>query len=95
MREQYYLIWSEEHLQWWASRCNYTRSIEEAARFSLDAASRIVEEANRFIEPSSGFRGERTFNEILIPDPCYAKEANTKMQEGQHGQRPGGHQAGA
>ena len=65
----YYLIWSEEHGQWWASLCNYTNQIELAARFTEANAKAIVEEANKYIEPSSGLRHERLCNEVMIPDP--------------------------
>jgi hypothetical protein len=65
---QYYLIWSEEHGQWWESRWNYTHFIERAARFTKEEADKLVAEGNYVIDPSVG-RFDRSFNEIAIPDP--------------------------
>lgn len=40
----HYLIWSNEHAQWWRpGKAGYTRHIEEAGRYSRDEAAAIVE----------------------------------------------------
>jgi hypothetical protein len=57
-----FLIWSEEHGAWWRpGRMGYTTSIREAGRYSLDEATEIVENANRYLK--SGF------NEVVVVDP--------------------------
>jgi len=68
MSETLYVIWSEEHGRWWRYS-GYTYSLEEAARFTKEQADKIVKEGNLEIIPETGVKGDRTFNEIAIPDP--------------------------
>jgi len=57
-----FLIWSQEHGAWWKpGRMGYTRSIREAGRYSLAAATEIVENANRYLKDG--------FNEVMVYDP--------------------------
>lgn len=47
MSEPRVLIWSIDHVQWWApNEWGYTPSLGQAGRYPLDRARRIVEQAN-------------------------------------------------
>jgi hypothetical protein len=62
MRTPSFLIWSNEHGAWWGPNgCGYTKRREEAGRYVLFEALRIVFSANRYI------RGE-TPNELMCFD---------------------------
>jgi hypothetical protein len=66
VKQQLYLIWSEEHQAWWhANRHQYTRSIFEAGRFRQPDACEIVLAANAYLDPAH----DPPLNEIAIPDP--------------------------
>jgi hypothetical protein len=44
-----WLIWSDEHGAWWApDKAGYTRELELAGRYSLEEATEICENANRY-----------------------------------------------
>jgi hypothetical protein len=59
-----YVIWSEEHGQWWRpGEFGYTRSLRKAGRYTIKQAERICAKANLAATPPA-------FNEIAIPDPC-------------------------
>jgi hypothetical protein len=48
MSDPLFLIWSEEHGQWWrAGSAGYTRSILEAGRYAFKEAMEITSDANR------------------------------------------------
>jgi hypothetical protein len=65
-----FLVWSEEHGAWWRSGgAGYTHSMEQAGRYTKAQAEAIVASGNKEIHPDTGFYGDRTFNEIAIPDP--------------------------
>ena len=41
-----YLIWSNQHAQWWApNKRGYTSTIEAAGRYSYEQATRIVDDS--------------------------------------------------
>jgi hypothetical protein len=74
MSDQLYVIWSEEHGAWWRPKASgYTHFLRQAGRYTQAQVEVVVEEANRIIDPESGFDRERTFNEIAIPDPLQKK----------------------
>lgn len=55
-----WLIWSNEHSQWWRPFGNgYTHSREKAGRFSFEEAARYVLQANQFTHDPQ---------ETLVPD---------------------------
>lgn len=62
-----WVIWSEEHGAWWAPGGDgYTRSLNEAGRYTEELARRICHEANEFCEA-----GE--WKECSLPDPLPAE----------------------
>jgi len=66
-KRRQFLIWSEEHGGWWKpGRSGYTRSMEEAGRYSEDDAILIVWLANRYLPLGQ-------INEVLVGD-CWAEE---------------------
>lgn len=69
MSTEFYVVWSEEQGAWWARGEGYTHSLEEAGRFTQQQALKIVEDGNRYIHGDTGIKGDRTFNEVLLPDP--------------------------
>ena len=70
MKPRLYLVWSEEHLSWWkANKCEYTRSIFYAGRFSEAEAEEIVKRANAYLDPYLDPSEGPPLNEIAIPDP--------------------------
>ena len=55
-----WLIWSIEHQAWWAAdSCGYTRNLQQAGRYSRDAALEIVRTSNLV-----------SFEECAIPLEC-------------------------
>jgi hypothetical protein len=68
MKDNRYLIWSEEHGAWWkAGRTGYTRALVHAGRYGEAEAIGIVGEANRYCQ-------DGTFNEVAMPDPLGSEE---------------------
>lgn len=56
-----YVIWSFEHDAWWKpGRSGYTQDLYQAGLYTAEDAARIVEDANRFIEP-----GEKPNEEFM------------------------------
>lgn len=54
MKNDEWLIWSNEHGAWWrASNCGYTRIIWYAGRYTEERAKEIAHNANRYI-PDGG-----------------------------------------
>ncbi len=49
--EQFYVIWSWEHMGWWRSdRCGYTDYLEQAGRYTGDEAHDIARALPNFTE---------------------------------------------
>ena len=70
-----FLIWSNEHEEWWnPARRGYTPSIDEAGRYLLKDAIGICTEANKYI----GFQNESIPKEVmtLSPESIRALERN-------------------
>lgn len=66
MAQKQYVIWSLEHDAWWAPDwCGYTRSLQEAGRYSEEESAKILRRANQFavVEAAIGV----TINECRIP----------------------------
>ena len=64
-----WVIWSEEHLAWWASgKSGYTRSLQAAGRYTKDEALTIVEIANFHCEIGG-------WKECALPDPLASRSA--------------------
>ena len=58
-----WVIWSEEHGGWWLpGSTGYTRSLQDAGRYSEGQAKLIEDTANRFLP-------EGRINEVAMPDP--------------------------
>ena len=64
MSEAIWLIWSNEHGRWWApGRMGYRAFIGQAGRYTIEEASQIVEDANRY-------QGEHAIpNEVKVLAP--------------------------
>jgi hypothetical protein len=57
-----WVIWSEQHFEWWApGGMGYTPSLALAGRFSRTRAETIAAEANRFLAPG-------VIHEVAMPD---------------------------
>lgn len=57
-----WLIWSMEHNAWWSpNKCGYTKSRQQAGRYTYSEAMEIVKNANMGTHPDHP-------NEALIPD---------------------------
>jgi hypothetical protein len=61
-----WVVWSEEHRQWWGDGgFGYTPSLRLAGRYTEAEAKAIADKANRYL-PSG------IFNEVAMPDPLEA-----------------------
>lgn len=81
------MIWSNEHAQWWrAESMGYTRSIEEAGRYGLHEATRIVGKATLDGALNETRTDPYTLNtyewqrEVMVPAP----ESRLMMLKAQH-----------
>jgi hypothetical protein len=71
-----FLIWSNEHHAWWReNESGYTQHIDEAGRYDLEDADRIVAEATvdgqlstQREDPRNG-RRYREFSEVIVAAP--------------------------
>jgi hypothetical protein len=78
-----YLIWSNQHRQWWRDdRRGYTDSIEEAGRYGHDEAVQIVLSASADglllfdrIDPVNG-REYQQAPEVLVLAPEHAEQVS-------------------
>lgn len=60
-----YLIWSNEHNAWWRPNGNgYTKSIEEAGRYTFERAAEICRDANWYRPQES----KAAPDESIVPD---------------------------
>lgn len=76
MERPEWLVWSNQHGQWWrGGRAGYTQYIEEAGRYSRAEAEAIVRQATVDGQLSHGRRDPYTgqryvqFDEVLVPAP--------------------------
>lgn len=63
MNSKLWLVWSNEHKQWWSpARCGYTNLRSEAGRYSLEEAIDIVERSNCHLQDQDAP------DEALVPE---------------------------
>jgi hypothetical protein len=75
-----YLIWSNQKGMWWrGNQRGYTQFIEEAGRYPLEEADRIVDSAtvggmlaHKRTDPVSG-REYESYDEVIVPAPEAAR----------------------
>lgn len=69
MKKSLYIIWSNEHNGWWRpARCGYTSHRSLAGEYTLEEATKIVQDANKYIKWEHMHDDEIPVpNEAIIP----------------------------
>lgn len=80
----YWLIWSNEHGSWWGpAERGYTRSIEEAGRYTYAEAKKIVDKASVDGQLYSTVLGDdgaylRSYPEVMVQAPRRVVESDSR-----------------